>query len=237
MRGGEFACSNRRAPPQAPTPRWAGRWTTSRRRSPSWARAEWIFEEYDIPGLRTVDGIADIEGNYPSKGIGERGAWFRDSEGNLWAATLEVLERDSRSRRRNTPPPRPLHSSTRGRSRSRARGRPPPRPLPRTNEPGTRARAERGGRRLAPGCDARGTRARSSHASGAAPPGRPIRLCRQPSPAAERPQQLEQPKVRPRQRLVVHLRLHHCHGPAFQRGAQRDSSSRNAGLRLARPLK
>ena len=42
-----------------------------------------VFEEYDFPGLRTVDGVADIEGNYPSKGIGERGAWFRDSEGNL----------------------------------------------------------------------------------------------------------------------------------------------------------
>jgi catechol 2,3-dioxygenase-like lactoylglutathione lyase family enzyme len=42
-----------------------------------------VFEEYDLPGLKTVDGIADIEGNYPSKGIGERGAWFRDSEGNL----------------------------------------------------------------------------------------------------------------------------------------------------------
>jgi catechol 2,3-dioxygenase-like lactoylglutathione lyase family enzyme len=42
-----------------------------------------VFEEYDTPGLRTVDGIADIEGNYPSKGVGERGAWFRDSEGNL----------------------------------------------------------------------------------------------------------------------------------------------------------
>jgi catechol 2,3-dioxygenase-like lactoylglutathione lyase family enzyme len=41
------------------------------------------FEEYDVPGLRTVDGIAEIEGNYPSKGIGERGAWFRDSEGNM----------------------------------------------------------------------------------------------------------------------------------------------------------
>jgi hypothetical protein len=42
-----------------------------------------VFEEYDGPDLRTVDGIADIEGNYPSKGIGERGAWFRDSEGNM----------------------------------------------------------------------------------------------------------------------------------------------------------
>ncbi|MGP3968950.1 VOC family protein [Streptomyces sp. 6N223] len=42
------------------------------------------FEEVDLPGLRTVDGIAEVEGNYPSKGAsGERGAWFRDSEGNL----------------------------------------------------------------------------------------------------------------------------------------------------------
>ena len=42
-----------------------------------------VFEEYDVPGLRTVDGIAYIEGNYPSKGKGERAAWFRDSEGNM----------------------------------------------------------------------------------------------------------------------------------------------------------
>ena len=42
-----------------------------------------VFEEYDGPGLETVDGIAYIEGNYPSKGRAERGAWFRDSEGNM----------------------------------------------------------------------------------------------------------------------------------------------------------
>ena len=42
-----------------------------------------VFEEYDLPGLKTVNGIAEIEGNYPSKGVGERGAWFKDSEGNL----------------------------------------------------------------------------------------------------------------------------------------------------------
>ena len=43
-----------------------------------------VFEEYDLPGMKTVDGIADIEGNYPSKNAsGERGGWFRDSEGNL----------------------------------------------------------------------------------------------------------------------------------------------------------
>ncbi len=42
-----------------------------------------VFEEYDLPDLKTVNGIAAIEGNYPSKGLGERGAWFKDSEGNL----------------------------------------------------------------------------------------------------------------------------------------------------------
>jgi catechol 2,3-dioxygenase-like lactoylglutathione lyase family enzyme len=42
-----------------------------------------VFEDYDVPGLATVDGIAEIDGNYPSKGSGERAAWFRDSEGNM----------------------------------------------------------------------------------------------------------------------------------------------------------
>ena len=43
-----------------------------------------VFEEVDVPGLRTVDSIADIDGNYPSKkSSGERAAWFRDSEGNM----------------------------------------------------------------------------------------------------------------------------------------------------------
>jgi len=42
------------------------------------------FEEVDVPGLKTVDGIAEVAGNYPSKGgKGERAAWFRDSEGNM----------------------------------------------------------------------------------------------------------------------------------------------------------
>ncbi|HEX3126909.1 MAG TPA: VOC family protein [Thermoanaerobaculia bacterium] len=43
-----------------------------------------VFEEYDLPSMKTVDGIAEVAGNYPSKGgIGELAAWFRDSEGNL----------------------------------------------------------------------------------------------------------------------------------------------------------
>jgi catechol 2,3-dioxygenase-like lactoylglutathione lyase family enzyme len=51
-----------------------------------------VFEEYDLPGLKTVDGIAEIEGNYPSKGSGERGAWFRDSEGNMLGIGQPVRE-------------------------------------------------------------------------------------------------------------------------------------------------
>jgi catechol 2,3-dioxygenase-like lactoylglutathione lyase family enzyme len=38
-----------------------------------------VFEEY--PGC--VGSIMNVEGNYPSKGSGERAAWFRDSEGNM----------------------------------------------------------------------------------------------------------------------------------------------------------
>ncbi|MGI5448822.1 VOC family protein [Streptomyces sp. CA-243310] len=50
------------------------------------------FEEVDVPGLHTEDGIAEIEGNYPSKGArGERAAWFRDSEGNLVGIGEPVL--------------------------------------------------------------------------------------------------------------------------------------------------
>jgi len=43
-----------------------------------------VFEEYDLPGLKTVNGIAKVAGHYPSRGgVGEKAAWFRDSEGNL----------------------------------------------------------------------------------------------------------------------------------------------------------
>jgi catechol 2,3-dioxygenase-like lactoylglutathione lyase family enzyme len=43
-----------------------------------------VFEDVDVPGLETTDSIAEVQGNYPSKGsTGERAAWFQDSEGNL----------------------------------------------------------------------------------------------------------------------------------------------------------
>jgi len=36
-----------------------------------------VFEEYDMPGLKTVDGIASLGGR--------DAAWFKDSEGNILA--------------------------------------------------------------------------------------------------------------------------------------------------------
>ncbi len=33
------------------------------------------FEEYDLPGLKTDHGVAEFEGG--------KGAWFKDSEGNI----------------------------------------------------------------------------------------------------------------------------------------------------------
>ena len=43
-----------------------------------------VFEEYDLPGLKTANSIAEVAGHYPSRGgVGEKAAWFRDSEGNL----------------------------------------------------------------------------------------------------------------------------------------------------------
>jgi catechol 2,3-dioxygenase-like lactoylglutathione lyase family enzyme len=35
------------------------------------------FEEYDVPGMRTVNGIADAGG--------AKAAWFKDTEGNILA--------------------------------------------------------------------------------------------------------------------------------------------------------
>jgi catechol 2,3-dioxygenase-like lactoylglutathione lyase family enzyme len=37
------------------------------------------------PGFSMTDGIVQVDDNYPSKGTGERGAFFRDSEGNVLA--------------------------------------------------------------------------------------------------------------------------------------------------------
>jgi hypothetical protein len=50
-----------------------------------------VFVEVNVPGLRTINDTAELEGNYPSKGaIGEPAAWFRHSEGNLLVAGQPV---------------------------------------------------------------------------------------------------------------------------------------------------
>ena len=63
-----------------------------------------VFEEIDVPGFEVVDGITKVEDNYPSKGTGERGIFFRDSEGTSsshWTAyrptrSLRVKETSAR---------------------------------------------------------------------------------------------------------------------------------------------
>jgi catechol 2,3-dioxygenase-like lactoylglutathione lyase family enzyme len=43
-----------------------------------------VFDDVESrPGFRMADGIVEVDDNYPSKGTGERGAFFRDSEGNV----------------------------------------------------------------------------------------------------------------------------------------------------------
>ncbi|WP_232661462.1 VOC family protein [Pseudonocardia sp. TRM90224] len=41
------------------------------------------FENFDMGDLDVTDDIVTVPDNYPSKGTGERGAFFYDSEGNL----------------------------------------------------------------------------------------------------------------------------------------------------------
>ena len=45
------------------------------------------FEEYDFPGFKTVDGVAEVNG--------AKGAWFKDTEGNLAAVAERVPARVS----------------------------------------------------------------------------------------------------------------------------------------------
>jgi catechol 2,3-dioxygenase-like lactoylglutathione lyase family enzyme len=41
------------------------------------------FETFDMGDFDVVDQVVTVPDNYPSKGTGERGAFFYDSEGNL----------------------------------------------------------------------------------------------------------------------------------------------------------
>lgn len=59
------------------------------------------FEEYDLPGLTTVNGIAEVAGNYPSRGgVGERAAWptIRESiSPTLWRRSVSRARQPMRS--------------------------------------------------------------------------------------------------------------------------------------------
>ena len=67
------------------------------------ATVEWlrgrgvVFEEYDVSGLRTVNGIAEVAGNYPSKGAlarrppgSETVRAFSLESANRWAETNDA---------------------------------------------------------------------------------------------------------------------------------------------------
>ena len=41
-----------------------------------------VFEEYDLPGIKTVDGIATLED--------QKAAWFKDTEGNILALAQDL---------------------------------------------------------------------------------------------------------------------------------------------------
>lgn len=43
------------------------------------------LEPFDVAGFEVQDDVVVVPNNYPSKGTGERGAFFYDSEGNLLA--------------------------------------------------------------------------------------------------------------------------------------------------------
>jgi catechol 2,3-dioxygenase-like lactoylglutathione lyase family enzyme len=43
-----------------------------------------VFEDYDLPGLKTTDGVAEMEG--------EQGSWFKDPDGNIIGITSYVRE-------------------------------------------------------------------------------------------------------------------------------------------------
>jgi catechol 2,3-dioxygenase-like lactoylglutathione lyase family enzyme len=50
------------------------------------------FATFDMPGFEMTDQIIIAPDNYPSKGSGERGAFFYDSEGNLLGLAEPIRE-------------------------------------------------------------------------------------------------------------------------------------------------
>ncbi|HEY1777023.1 MAG TPA: hypothetical protein VGG41_12755 [Solirubrobacteraceae bacterium] len=48
------------------------------------------FERFDMPGFEVEGDTIAAPDNYPSKGTGELGAFFYDSEGNLLALAQAI---------------------------------------------------------------------------------------------------------------------------------------------------
>jgi hypothetical protein len=42
--------------------------STAKGDGPPLRRRGVVFENYDLPGLKTVNGLAEVSGNYPSRG-------------------------------------------------------------------------------------------------------------------------------------------------------------------------
>jgi catechol 2,3-dioxygenase-like lactoylglutathione lyase family enzyme len=51
-----------------------------------------VFERYEMPGFETHGETIAAPDNYPSKGTGELGTFFYDSEGNLIGIAQPVGE-------------------------------------------------------------------------------------------------------------------------------------------------
>lgn len=59
--------------------------TTSRARCGSFAAAASPFEDYDLPDLKTLDGIVEL-------GEGLKGAFFKNTEGNTIGVSTDFME-------------------------------------------------------------------------------------------------------------------------------------------------
>ena len=51
-----------------------------------------IFEQFDAPGFESVESIVEVGDNYPSKGSGERGAWFTTARATSWASASQHVD-------------------------------------------------------------------------------------------------------------------------------------------------
>jgi hypothetical protein len=60
------------------------------------SRRPWTFERFEIPGFDAQGDTIAAPDNYPSKGTGELGTFFYDSEGNLIGIAQPIREGSTR---------------------------------------------------------------------------------------------------------------------------------------------